>query len=72
VLFDGKYVIDPARNPAHMDIGVPDAASGIYKFEGDTLVIAHPQAGKLRPAKFDSPPGSGVILAVWKKAKPAG
>lgn len=42
---------------------------GIYKLDGDTLTIAFAEPGKDRPKEFASKEGSGVVLAVMKKAK---
>jgi uncharacterized protein (TIGR03067 family) len=42
---------------------------GIYEVEGETLKIAFAEPGKERPKEFASKPGSGVVLAVHKKAK---
>lgn len=40
---------------------------GIYKLDGDTLSIAF--AEKERPKDFESKEGSGVVVAVMKRAK---
>lgn len=42
---------------------------GVYKLDGDTLTIAFAEPGKDRPTGFDSKEGSGVVVAVMKKAK---
>jgi uncharacterized protein (TIGR03067 family) len=42
---------------------------GIFELEGDTLKIAFAEPGKDRPKEFASKPGSGVVLAVHKRAK---
>ena len=42
---------------------------GIVKVDGDALTIAFAEPGKERPTKFESAAGSGVVLAVHKKAK---
>jgi RND family efflux transporter MFP subunit len=44
---------------------------GIYKFDGDRLLIAYRQDGP-RPETFESAPGSGVILLVLQRPKAAG
>jgi uncharacterized protein (TIGR03067 family) len=42
----------------------------IYKFEGETLVIAiHIGPDRKRPAKFESEKDSGVVVATMKKEK---
>lgn len=40
---------------------------GIYKLDGDTLTVAF--AEKERPKDFESKAGTGVVVAVMKKAK---
>ena len=40
---------------------------GIYKLDGDVLTVAF--ADKERPKDFESKGGSGVVVAVMKKAK---
>lgn len=42
---------------------------GRYKLDGDTLTIAFAEPGKDRPKEFASKEGSGVVVAVMKKAK---
>ena len=42
---------------------------GIAKLDGDTLTVAFAEPGKDRPTSFESKPGSGVVVAVHKKAK---
>ena len=42
---------------------------GIYEIDGDTLKIAFAEPGKDRPKEFASKPGSGVVLAIHKRAK---
>ncbi len=42
---------------------------GVYKLDGDTLTIAFAEPGKDRPKEFTSKEGSGVVVAVMKKAK---
>ena len=42
---------------------------GIYKFDGDRLVVAYREGGP-RPDTFESNPGSGVTLLVLEKPKP--
>ncbi len=40
---------------------------GIYKLDGDTLTVAFSE--KDRPKDYDTKEGSGVVVAVMKKAK---
>jgi uncharacterized protein (TIGR03067 family) len=71
----GTYAIDTTKSPIAIDIkptgGTYDGKIlvGIAKIEGDTLTIAFAEPGKDRPTKFESPAGSGIVVAVHKKAK---
>ena len=75
VLFDSTYTVDAAKNPKTIDMvgtegnlkGQP--ALGIYKLDGDTLVICYVMPGKERPTAFESKPESGVYLVTWKRTK---
>jgi uncharacterized protein (TIGR03067 family) len=73
VLFDSTYKLDPAKKPRHIDlIGTEGenkgkAAPEIYTIEGDTLTICYTLPGKERPKEFESKPGSGATLVVWKR-----
>jgi uncharacterized protein (TIGR03067 family) len=75
VLFDGVYKIDAGRQPKHIDITAPEGeqagktSKGIYALEGETLRMCYANPDKDRPKEFESKPGSGVTLAVWKRAK---
>jgi RNA polymerase sigma factor (sigma-70 family) len=67
------YTIDPSRDPRWMDILSPGDygghdCRGIYRIEGDQLTLCHARPGAERPTRFESEPGSGVILAVWRRA----
>jgi uncharacterized protein (TIGR03067 family) len=74
VLFDSTYKVDPTKDPPHIEmVGTEGdfqgkAALGIYKLDGDTLTICYVMPGKERPTKFESQPGSGVFLIVYKRA----
>jgi uncharacterized protein (TIGR03067 family) len=42
----------------------------IYKVDGDTLVLAlHPEGGTNRPAKFEAPADSKVMVVTFQKQK---
>lgn len=71
----GTYTIDTTKSPITIDLkpkgGTYDGKTllGIVKVDGDTLTIAFAEPGKDRPKAFESKEGSGVVLAVHKKAK---
>jgi uncharacterized protein (TIGR03067 family) len=71
----GSYTVDTTKTPVAIDMkpkgGNYDGKTlhGIVKVEGDTMTIAFAEPGKERPTKFESAAGSGVVLAVHKKAK---
>ena len=75
VLFDGIYKIDAKQRPKHIDITAPEGeqagstSKGIYAIEGDTLRMCYANPDKGRPKDFESKPGSGVTLVVWKREK---
>ncbi len=74
-LTTGTYTIDATKSPVAIDMkpkgGTYDGKTllGIAKLDGDTLTIAFAEPGKERPKAFESKEGSGVVLAVHKKAK---
>ncbi|HEY1190351.1 MAG TPA: TIGR03067 domain-containing protein [Gemmata sp.] len=71
----GSYTLDLSKTPATIDMmvkgGTYDGKTlhGIAKLDGDTLTVAFGEPGKDRPTKFESTAGSGVVVAVHKKAK---
>jgi uncharacterized protein (TIGR03067 family) len=73
VLFDGIYKIDAGHKPKHIDITAPEGeqagstSKGIYAIEDDTLKMCYAASGKDRPKEFQSKPGSGTTLVIWKR-----
>lgn len=71
----GTYKIDTTKSPITIDMmpkgGTFDGKTllGIAKLDGETLTIAFAEPGKDRPTAFESKEGSGVIIAIQKKAK---
>jgi uncharacterized protein (TIGR03067 family) len=71
----GTFKIDASKSPIALDMmpkgGNYDGKTllGIVKVEGDVMTIAFAEPGKDRPAKFESAAGSGVVVAVCKRAK---
>ncbi len=75
LLFDGIYTIDNDQQPKHIDITAPEGeqagktSKGIYALDGDSLRMCYANPDKDRPKDFESKPGSGVTLVVWKRVK---
>lgn len=80
--YNGKEVatatyklIDTAKTPAQIDAVIESGPlkgqtlKGIYKFDGERLVMCLADAGKDRPTTFESKKGSGVGLQTAEKAK---
>lgn len=70
----GTIKIDPSKTPKEMDAtddGEGKKTSlGIYEIKGDDYRVCFAPPGKKRPTALASEPGSGIILQVWKRAKP--
>ena len=72
---EGMFTIDPTAKPKTFDGTATTGDNkgktvlGIYKIEDDMLTLCWALPGKDRPTEFKSAEGSGVFLAVHKKAK---
>jgi RNA polymerase sigma factor (sigma-70 family) len=69
---ESTYTIDPTGDPRRLDFtnegnAVPHVCQGIYRFEGEQLALCYPRSGAERPARFESEPGSGLTLTLWKR-----
>jgi uncharacterized protein (TIGR03067 family) len=70
------FKLDPSTDPPCVDMTITagvqkDAViEGIYKLKGDEFTICAKVFGKERPAKFESPDGSSIVLLVLKREKP--
>ncbi len=72
----GTYRFDPSQEPKALDIVVGDGEQDkvylvIYKVEGDKLTICLRSDNKTRPMEFTGKQGSGCVLEVWQREKPA-
>jgi uncharacterized protein (TIGR03067 family) len=78
---DGKevgrssFTIDPGKSPKQIDIvygsgpAKGKTARGIYKLDGEKLVVCEAAPGKDRPTAFESKTGSGVALTTFQRRK---
>jgi RNA polymerase sigma-70 factor (ECF subfamily) len=67
------YKLDPTHDPGWIDLTAPSeypghVSRGIYRFEGDELMLCLPRPNAVRPVGFESKPGSGVTLGRWRRA----
>jgi uncharacterized protein (TIGR03067 family) len=75
--FKAKIVIDPSKKPKTIDYHMIDGFTkgskqlGIYEVNGDTLKSCFGRPGAERPTSFETKPGDGCTLSVWKRDKPA-
>ncbi|MEO8707132.1 MAG: TIGR03067 domain-containing protein, partial [Kofleriaceae bacterium] len=76
-VYDGVFVIDVEATPHRIDIDFvegPEAGNrceGIYRLDGDDLVICLGLTGSTRPATFTAPRGSGHAFERLRRASAA-
>lgn len=71
------YKVDPATNPARLDMTIKDSpfgadptvTKGLIQLAGDQLTLGYVQGTDKYPAKLESTKENGVRLFVFKKAK---
>jgi uncharacterized protein (TIGR03067 family) len=70
-----SFKVYASKKPAEMDFTFEDGPlkgttlKGVYKFDGDKLVVCRGGVGKDRPTAFESKAGSGNILQTLVKRK---
>ena len=64
-----RFAMDPASSPKRIDFAIdsPPVIRGIYMFHGDALILCTAEAGKARPTKFETSPGTKTILTKLKR-----
>jgi uncharacterized protein (TIGR03067 family) len=73
---DFTYVLDPTSTPRSIDLTYASGprkgatVKGIYRLQGDSYTLCRREnKGQARPTEFVSKPGSGLILAVYKRER---
>jgi len=73
VMLKVEFTVDASTTPKAIDyVGLagPNLCKiqhGIYEFEGDLLKMCVAAPGTARPTAFESVPGDGGTLTVWKR-----
>lgn len=61
----GTFKLDPTANPKEIDaIGDEGGTPGIYRFDGDKLILCIGEPGSNRPRNFKTGPDTGPLLLV--------
>ena len=68
---EGTFKLDATKKPKQMDTTSTkkEVMLGIYELDRDRYKVCFAPAGKPRPSKFASKPGSGHIVQVWERKK---
>jgi len=73
----GVYRFNAAKTPSELDIVVGEGMDKgktwlvIYEISGDRLTICLEKANTKRPRSFDGKAGTGNVLEVWERVRPA-
>lgn len=72
----GEITLDPAKKPPHLDLSTRKdgpfkgrTLPGIYELKGDTVVLCLNSEKPDRPAKFDAPAKTPLVLLTFARAK---
>src|SRR5262245_26912985 len=77
-VYEAVIALDPGKKPKHLDEKIASGEEkgetilAIYELNGDTLKIASTTLAEnepKRPSNFQSKPGSGVVIAEYKREK---
>lgn len=74
---ESRLILDPTRQPnefvlefRHPITGKTSRSMGIYRREGDRLVLCYDNSGRTRPSTFQSPEGrEEIVLSVMRKSE---
>jgi uncharacterized protein (TIGR03067 family) len=72
-----QLTLDPTQHPKEFNLklehprtGKISVSKGIYRIDGDRLMLCYDNTGKTRPSKFESPDGrEEIVLSVLKRSK---
>src|SRR5262249_46425574 len=71
------FTVDPGKKPKTIDLTASEGDNkgktykGIYELDKDTFKMCRPlDSDANRPTEFDAKEGSGMLLVVYKRAKP--
>lgn len=68
---NSAYTADPNARPKTIDFHGLNPQLGIYEVEGDVQRVCFGAPGQPRPADFESKPGDGRTVAVWRRVASA-
>lgn len=65
-----NFSLDSSRSPGAIDIDMGTAIGlGIYRIQGESLSLAHGEAGDPRPHDFSAAPGSRLMVMRLERRK---